>query len=189
MSKIVERNIVSRKNVIVVAIAVAVFLFMASGSFYRYIRGGGVSPFDFAAMLIIVLALVERAQGRYEYEADAHRIRFCKLSWLGNKEYEVDYRQIIGIHEYKAKLIGYIKFRRTYRLNSALDGRKVWVIAYKVAKSGKSEYNERIYFKPSDEMLNYLSGRMPGKVMVPENQVVLEAFQSEEAEKELKAKK
>jgi hypothetical protein len=183
MSKMVERSIVSRKNVIVIAIAIAVLLFMASGSFYRYIRGGGVSPFDISAMLIIVFALLERAQGRYEYEADARCIRFRKRSWLGSKDYEVSYRDIIGIYKYKAKLIGYLKFRRTHRLNSALDGRMVWAIAYKVGVSGKPEHYERIYFKPSDEMLQYLSERMPGKVMVPETQVVVDAFRDEEAGK------
>ena len=183
MSKLVEKNIVSRKNLIVLAIAVALFLFMASGSIYRYMKGYGVSPFEIASMLIIVFALVDRAQGRYEYEADARGLRFRKRGWLGSKDYEISYRDVIGIYEYKAKLIGYLKFRRTLRLNSALDGRMVWVIAYKVGVSGKPEHYERIYFKPSDEMLQYLSGRMPGKVKVPETQVVVDAFKSEEEAK------
>jgi len=183
MSKLAEKNIVSRKNLIVLAIAVALFLFMASGSIYRYMKGYGVSPFEIASMLIIVFALVDRAQGRYEYEADARSLRFRKRGWLGSTDYEISYRDVIGIYEYKAKLIGYLKFRRTLRLNSALDGRMVWVIAYKVGVSGKPEHYERIYFKPSDEMLQYLSGRMPGKVKVPETQVVVDAFKSEEEAK------
>jgi hypothetical protein len=184
MSKIIEKNIVSRKNLIVVALGVGLFLFMASGAFYRFSKGYGASPFEIGSMLIIAFVLIERAQGRYEYEADAHRLKIRKFSWLGNKIFEVDYRQIIGIYEYKAKLVGYLKFRRTYRLNSALDGRKVWVIAYKVAQSGKQEYNERIYFKPSDEMLQYLSSRMTGKVMVPETQVIVDALRDDISSKE-----
>ena len=74
-----------------------------------------------------------------------------------------------------------MKFRRTHRMNSALDGRTVWAIAYKVGVSGKPEHYERIYFKPSDEMLEFLSGRMPGKVMVPEKKVVVAALQEEQA--------
>ena len=183
MSKLVEKNIVSRKNILVLAGGLAVFLFMAAGSVYRYMKGYGVSVFEIASMLIIVFALVERAQGRYEYEADARCLKFRKRGWLGSKDYEVSYRDIIGIYMYKAKLIGYLKFRRTYRLNSALDGRMVWVIAYKVGVSGKPEHYERIYFKPSEELLQYLSGRMPGKVKVPETQVVVDAFRSEEETK------
>ncbi|HWR29779.1 MAG TPA: hypothetical protein VN631_08080 [Negativicutes bacterium] len=183
MSKLVEKNIVSRKNILVLALALALFLFMASGSIYRYMKGYGVSPFEVGSMLIIIFALLERAQGRYEYEADTRCLKFRKRGWLGAKDYEISYRDIIGIYEYKAKLIGYLKFRRTLRLNSALDGRMMWVIAYKVGVSGKPEHYERIYFKPSDEMLQYLSGRMPGKVKVPETQVVVDAFRSEEETK------
>ena len=183
MSKLVEKNITSRKNMLFVGLGVLLLLFIASGNVYRYVRGYGVSPFEVVSVLIIVFALLDRAQGRYEYEADARCIKFRKRSWLGPKEVEVSYRDIIGIYKYKAKLIGYLKFRRTYRLNSALDGRMVWAIAYKVGVSGKPEHYERIYFKPSDEMLQYLSERMPGKVMVPETQVVVDAFRDEEAGK------
>ncbi len=188
MSKLVETNIVSRKNILVVAFGVVVLLFMASGSIYRFIQGYGVNPFEMVSVLIIVFALIERSQGHYELEADSRRLKISKRSWLGSKDVAVDYRDIIGIYEYKAKLIGYVKFRRTHRLNSALDGRTVWAIAYKVGVSGKPEHFERIYFKPSDEMLHFLSERIPGKVMVPEKQVVVDAFNAEEAAKDKKDK-
>ena len=183
MSKLVEKNITSRKNMLFVGMGVLLLLFIASGNVYRYMRGYGVSPFELVSVLIILFALLDRAQGRYEYEADARCLKFRKRSWIGSKDIEVSYRDIIGIYKYKAKLIGYLKFRRTYRLNSALDGRMVWAIAYKVGVSGKPEHYERIYFKPSDEMLQYLSERMPGKVMVPETQIVADAFRDEEAGK------
>ena len=181
MNKRWEKSIISQKNVVVVALGVAFLLFLASGSIYRYVRGGGVNPFEMVSMLIIVFALVERSQGSYEIEADGRSLKIRKRAWLGSKELSVDYRDVIGIYKYKAKLIGYVKFRRTHRMNSALDGRTVWAIAYKVGVSGKPEHYERIYFKPSDEMMEFLSGRMPGKVMVPEKKVVVAALQEEQA--------
>ena len=183
MSKLVEKNIVSRKNIMIVAGGVALLLFMASGSVYRYMKGYGVSPFEVVSLLIIIFVLVERSQASYEYEADARTLKIRKRGRLGSQDFAVDYRDIIGIYKYKAKLVGYLKFRRTRRLHSALDGRMVWAIAYKVGVSGKPEYYERIYFKPSEEMLQFLSGRMQGKVMVPETQVVVDTFRSEEAAK------
>lgn len=182
MSKLLEKNIIAKKNIMVIAAGVAILLFLASGSIYRYSRGGGVNPFEMVSMLIIVFALVERSQGTYEIEADARCLKIRKRGWIGAKELAVDYRDVIGIYKYKAKLIGYVKFRRTHRLNSALDGRTVWAIAYKVGVSGKPEHYERIYFKPSEQMLEYLSERMPGKVMIPEKKVVVAALQEEQAQ-------
>ncbi len=186
MNKLWEKSIISQKNVVVMALGVAVLLFLASGSIYRYFRGGGVNPFEMVSMLIIVFVLVERSQGSYEIEADSRSLMIRKRGWIGAKDLAVDYRDIIGIYKYKAKLIGYVKFRRTHRMNSALDGRTVWAIAYKVGISGKPEHYERIYFKPSDEMLEFLSGRMPGKVMISEKKVVVAALQEEQAREKLK---
>ena len=188
MNKHKEKSVISQKNVVIVALGVALLLFLASGSIYRYVRGGGLNPFEMVSMLIIVFALVERSQGSYELEADGRSLKIRKQAWLGSKELSVDYRDIIGIYKYKAKLIGYVKFRRTHRMNSALDGRTVWAIAYKVGVSGKPEHYERIYFKPSGEMLEFLSGRMPGKVMIPEKKVVVAALQEEQAREQNKQK-
>jgi hypothetical protein len=64
-----------------------------------------------------------------------------------------------------------IKFRRTFRLHSALDGRPVWVIAYEApGRRGKPE-NRRIFFKPSDVMLEMLHEKMPSKVKVTEEDI------------------
>lgn len=159
-------------------LAIAVFLFMAVASAYRLSRGGAVTPFEIGALIIIFFALLERSQGRYEYEADGRGLKIRKTSLLGKHEYEVSYRQVIGIYRYQAKLIGYIKFRRTFRLHSALDARDVWTIAYQSDYRGKV-VNERIYFKPSSEMLRFLAEKIPGKVMVPETQVITDVLSKE----------
>lgn len=183
MSKIAEKTIVSRKNVIVIGIAVAAFLFLLFASVVRWMHGMPVTPFEIGSLLIILFVLLERAQPRYEYEADNRRLLLKKRGILGNRDIEVEYRQIVGIYAYKAALVSVLKFRRTHRMNSALDGRDVWVIAYKVWPSGKPEHNERIYFKPSEAMLEFLAGKMPGKVKVPETQVVIEALSKEIGDK------
>ena len=180
MNKLVENTIIARKNVIVMGCVVAFFFAWVALTFWGWVRYGIIRPTELGFLIIILLALVERAQARYSYETDARTIRITKNGLLGHKTYEVGYRQIMGIYLYKAKLIGVLKFRRTFRLHSALDNRKVWVIAYKVSPSGKKEHNERIYFKPSEAMLQFLSARLPGKVMISENQVVTEDIQKEE---------
>lgn len=179
MNRMNEKSIVSRKNVIIIGIAAIFFLFLISGSLYRWTRGVMVTPLEVGTLVIILFVLLERVQPRYEYEADGRRLFVRKTGLFGNKQVEVEYRQILGIYAYKAKLVSVLKFRRTHRLNSALDGRDVWVLAYKVSPSGKTEHNERIYFKPSEQLLEFLSAKLPGKVKVPENQVVIDALSQE----------
>ncbi len=183
MSKFVETSIVSRKNIIVIGIAVAVFLFLLFASVVRWMHGMAVTPFEIGSLLIIVFVLLERAQPSYEYEADSRCLLLKKRGILGNKTIEVEYRQLVGVYAYKAALVSVLKFRRTHRMNSALDGRDVWVIAYKVSPSGKTEHNERVYFKPSEQLLEFLSAKLPGKVKVPETQVVLAALGKEMEDK------
>ena len=174
-----EKTVIARKNLLVNVLAAAVLLFIIAGIGYKWSRGGSVTPLEAGSIALILLVLIERAIGRYQIDADAREIQISKRRLFGRQKVDVSYRQIVGIYGYKAKLIGYIKFRRTHRLHSALDGRDVWVIAYKVLPSGKTEYNERIYFKPSKEMLQFLSARMPGKVMVPETKVVVDVLKDE----------
>lgn len=179
MNRFAEKTVIARKNLLVIALAAFVLLFIMAGSWYKWSRGGTVTPLEVGSIVLILLVLVERASGRYQIEADAREIQLVKSGMFGRHKLEISYRQIIGIHEYKAKLIGYVKFRRTHRMHSALDGRGVWVIAYKVQPAGKSEYNERVYFKPSKELLGFLAARIPGKVMVPETQVVVDALKED----------
>lgn len=179
MNRLSETSVLSRKNMLVFGLAAAVLLFIIAGSWYKWSRGGVVTPLEVGSIVLILLVLVERACGRYQVDADTREIVIAKRGLFGRQTIAISYRQIVGIYEYKAKLVGYIKFRRTHRLHSALDGRDVWVIAFKVQPSGKTEHNERIYFKPSRDMLQFLSARMPGKVMVPETQVIVDVLQEE----------
>ena len=179
MNRLTENTVIARNNLLVTGLAAAVLLFIIVGVWYKWSRGGMVTPLEAGSIALILLMLIERAIGRYGIDADAREIQITKRGMFGRQKIAVSYRQIVGIYQYKAKLIGYVKFRRTHRLHSALDGRNVWVIAYKVQPSGKQEYNERIYFKPSEAMLQFLSARIPGKVMVPENQVVVDVLQKE----------
>ena len=179
MNRLTETTVLARKNMLVFGFAAAVLLFIIAGSWYKWTRGGVVTPLEVGSIMLILIVLLERASGRYQIDTDAREIQISKTGMFGRHKVNVSYRQIVGIYEYKAKLVGYIKFRRTHRMHSALDGRDVWVIAYKVQPSGKTEHNERVYFKPSKEMLDFLAVRMPGKVMVPETQVIVDVLKDE----------
>lgn len=173
MEKLIERSQVSSKSAIVVGLAISLFLGMVSLTLYIWFTRHFLNPFELFVELLFLFVLIERAGGKYTYELDKRVIRLTKRSLFGTeRQFEVPYKEVIGIYRYKAKLIGVIKFRRTYRLQSALDGRAVWTIAYKVAgRKGRME-NQRIYFKPSEGMLLALKERIPGRVMISEEEVV-----------------
>lgn len=174
MDKLIETSQVHRKNIIVVGLAAALFLGMACLTLYGWVKWHIINPFELFVELLFVFVLLERAGGKYTYELDKRFLRITKDSILGSRRtFEVPYRDVIGIYRYKAKLIGVLKFRRTYRLQSALDNRPVWTLAYTAGgRRGKIE-NRRIYFKPSEAMLDALAEKIPGKVKVSEEEVVV----------------
>ena len=92
---------------------------------------------------------------------------------FGKKVYDIPYREIAGVYKYKSSLAHPISFRRSFTLNSALDDRVVWVLAYRTLnKRGKKE-NRRIFFKASDALLDGLEQHLPNKVRIKEEEVAI----------------
>jgi hypothetical protein len=132
--------------------------------------------------VLVLFVLLERMAAKYTYEMDKRVLKLSKHGLLGKITHEVPYRDIFGIYRYKPQLIGVIKFRRTYRFNSAIDGREVWTLAYTASGfRGKIE-NRRFYFKPGNEFLTALQEKMPGKVMVPEEEVIKTVLSKDKSE-------
>lgn len=171
MEKIIDHSVVHKKNAAAILISVIVLAAMIVFSIYRYLDIGFWSPLEMFAELMIIFVLIDRAQSKVTCEMDKKVLRITKKNWIGTQVHEVPYRDVFGIYRYAPKLVGAVKFRRTYRLHSALDPRLVWTLAYRVDKGGKSE-NRRIYFKASEEFLNALNERLPNKVRIPEEQVI-----------------
>lgn len=169
----VEKSQAHKKNKIIIGVVVLGVTLLFVFSIYKWVVLGIRNPIEVFINLMFAYVLFERAQAKYICELGKQSITFTKQGLWGTQTYEVAYKDISGIYGYKTKLVQVIKFRRTYRLNSALDNRPVWVLAYSVpGNRGKME-NRRIYFKASDELLNLMSEKMPNRVRVKEEQVVL----------------
>jgi len=180
MDKLTEHSEVSTKNLVAIVIGIGVLLMMMLLTLYNWVVLGFPNPLELFFEAMFVFVLVERAGGKYIYEREDRVLRIVKRSFFGSvTTYEIPYKDILGIYLYKPQLIGVIKFRRTYRLHSALDRRNVWTMAFAVSdQAGKME-NRRIYFKPSNTMLTALQGKLSGKVMVPEETVVTNILKNE----------
>jgi len=177
--ELTETSIVAVKNGLVIAGVVLFFLGFIAFSLYKWLALQVRQPADIFFGIMFVVVLLERSIPRYTYSAGEQGVRITKRGLFGTSQQEIPYDQMWGIYRYKAKLIGVVKFRRTYRYHSALDPRAVWVLAYKtVLASGKTE-NQRIYFKPSQAMLAWLEQQMPGKVHGAEDRVVVNIVKSE----------
>lgn len=181
--RLIEKSQVTHRNVMIIAGALGLFALLTAFALYKWIVKGWPNLMEVFFDIFLALVIVERAQSRYVYEAGRKGMSFTKHSWLGRREYEVAYRDVMGVYLYKPKLFGILGFRRTYRLHSALDARDVWTVAYKARGWFGKEENRRIYFKPSPAMLSLLQDRMPKKVIVPEEQVVVNEIKREEENK------
>jgi type IV secretory pathway TrbD component len=184
MGKLTEHSELAKKNLVAIVMTSGALLMMMVFTLYSWIVLGFGNPLELFFEAMFLFVLVERAGGKYTYEVDKRVLRIVKRNFWGRiTTYEVPYEDIMGVYFYKPQLIGVIKFRRTYRLHSALDRRNVWTIAFTVTdQAGKTE-NRRIYFKPSDVMLTALQEKLPGKVMVSEETVVINILKNEEKTK------
>ncbi len=174
-----ETSHAHNKNRLVISVAILFFCLLLAFSLYQWFAQGIRNPVEVFLNLMFIFVLVERIQAKYVCELTKGSIRITKKSLLGNQVHEVDYTDIVGIYKYKTGLVHVIKFRRTYRLNSALDNRIVWVIAYKAPGKGGKPENRRIYFKASDELLDLLDVKMPNRVRLQEETVAINMLKTD----------
>ena len=167
MSLAVDTTKRSKKYVItytVVGIACFV-MFIVSILRYVYLNVLEPVPIFFYAMLVWILLL--RCKPTYDISVERKYLRIVKHTiWGKTKVYEIPYREIAAIFSYQ--LMRTVKFRYSYRLNSALDARTLWTLAWRRRFDDGSEANVRIYFKASKQVMDALAEKMPNRVNVPE---------------------
>lgn len=180
MANVTVHSTVTRKNAIIMWSLVAFFLALMAFDLYAWLVKGYFHATEIIFGLIVLFVMLERMSAKYTYEVGRKSILFTKQGLFGRKSvHEVSYKDIFGIYRYKAKLIGYIKFRRTFRLNSAMDGRDVWVLGYEVQDAKGKKQNHRVYFKPTAVMLAELDKKLPGKLHGTEEHTITEMIKEE----------
>jgi len=173
MNSLIMKSEVTKKNAIVFGIGIALLSAMGIFSIYQWVMWQRFNPGETSFEVILLVALIERVGAKYTYEMGEESLCITKCGIFGMQHYEVTYRDILGIYHYTPQLIGVMKFRRTFRLNSAIDGRDVWTLAYRFTGVSNKIENRRIYLKLSDEFLAALYDKMPDKVMNTEQKVVV----------------
>ncbi|MGL5206808.1 MAG: hypothetical protein ACRC8T_04780 [Acidaminococcaceae bacterium] len=178
-SRFYDVSQVSKKNKIVMLLVALLFLVFLIINILRYVKLNAFEPVVIFLDVMFLFVIFQRSHPTYITEVDKRGFRITKKSLFGKKVYDVPYREIAGIYKYKSSLAHPINFRRSLTLNSALDGRVVWVLAYRTHnKKGKIE-NRRFFFKTNEEMLDELSERMPNRVRVKEEEVAIAIIRKE----------
>lgn len=169
MSLAVDTTKRSKKYVIVYSVVALIFFGLLIVNILRYYYLGLLDPVAifFYAMIIWILFL--RCKPTYDVSVERKFLRIVKHTvWGKTKVFEIPYREIAGIFSYQPKLMRTVKFRYSYRLNSALDARVLWTLAWRRQMEGGNEANVRIYFKASKQVMQALAEKMPNRVDVPE---------------------
>ena len=174
---------VAKKNKIVMIIAALVFLAFLIVNILRYYELNVHEPVIIFLDVMFLYVIFDRSHPKFITEIDKRCFRVTKKSWYGSKVIEVPYKEIIGVYKYKSSLAHPVSFRRSFTMNSALDSRIVWILAYRTAnKKGKME-NRRLFIKTSNEMLDALAQKLPNKIRVTEEQVAVDFMKLEPAGK------
>lgn len=180
-SKFYDVSQVSKKNKIAMALGALIFLVFLIINILRYIELHIFEPVVIFLDVMFLFVLFQRSYPKYITEIDKRGFRVTKKGLFGKKVYDVPFREIIGIYKYKSSLAHPISFRRSFTVNSALDPRVVWVLAYRTHnKKGKIE-NRRLFIKTNEAMLDELSVRMPDRVRIKEEEAAI-AIMKREAE-------
>lgn len=170
----------AKKNIIIMIIASCIFAGFLLINILRYVELGIQEPVVIFLDVMFLFVIFNRCQPIYYISLDKRSFNADRKSIFGKKHYEVPYREIIGVYKYKAALVHATKFRRSYTVNSALDKRPVWALAYRLMnKKGKME-NRRIFFKASEEFLNAFEQKLPNKIRITEEDMAIEIFRREE---------
>ena len=173
MTRLVATSTSTKKNTITMMVGITFFAVLLILNIIKLFTLNIFQPLEFAFDALFLIVLFNRINAKYTCEMKEQSLVFTKKSLWGTKRYEVFYHSVIGIYRYQPKLVEITRFRRTYRLHSALDARDVWTIAHtNPCKNGKTE-NCRIYFKPGDVFLNELNEILPGKMMLNDERVIL----------------
>lgn len=170
MSLAVDTTKRSKKYMIVYGVVTVIFLALFAANILRYYYLGSIDPVATFFYIMIAWIIVLRCKPTYDISVERKYMKIVKHTVFGGtKVYEIPYREIAGIFNYQPKLMRTVKFRYSYRLNSALDGRTLWTLAWRRPMAGGNETNVRIYFKASKQVMDALKEKMPNRVDVPED--------------------
>lgn len=124
--------------------------------------------------------ILKQAVGQYTYRLTDTAFVIEEKTLIRTKRYEFKYEDIDGIYPFKQEMFGQLKYRYKYRLSNSTDTRQVWAMCYSFV-SGKKIKHGRVLIKAEEAFFETLEAFLPGRVRVPQEDVVFHAVVREDA--------
>ncbi len=154
----------------IVGFCILGYLFMA----VRYIWNTGHIPWlDLITLSIVALFFIAVSSGHSTYEICENDLVVTYASLFRVRKLRIPYDVIDGTFHFKVEPIKTIAYRKTYRMYGSLDKRDIWSLVYNLPGT---DHVSRLLLKASDEFWDKLEEKLPGRIRVPQEEVMRHAY-------------
>lgn len=154
----------------IVGFCILGYLFMA----VRYIWNTGHIPWlDLITLSIVAIFFIAVSSGRSTYEICENDLVVTYASLFRVRKLRIPYDVIDGTFHFKVEPIKTIAYRKTYRMYGSLDKRDIWSLVYNLPGT---DHVSRLLLKASDEFWDKLEEKLPGRIRVPQEEVMRHAY-------------
>ena len=169
-----EKSQRTRSAELLVVFFVILLLCAAAYTTYRSIQLHTVLLAEYFIEIMAIIVMVKQAVSRYTYILTDTKLVIEENSIFRNRHFEVDYNMIDGVFKFERELLTNIKYRYKYRKCSTSDPRPIWSLVYSIVDGNKVK-NGRLLLKADDRFFEILEEHVPGRIRVPQADIVFYA--------------
>ena len=169
-----EKSQRTRSAELLVIFFVILLLCAAVYTTYRSIQLHTILLAEYFIEFMAIVVMVKQAVSRYTYILTDTKLVIEEHSIFRNRHFEVDYNMIDGVFKFERELLTNIKYRYKYRKCSTSDPRPIWSLVYSIVDGNKIK-NGRLLLKADDRFFEMLEEYVPGRIRVPQADIVFYA--------------
>ena len=169
-----EKSQRTRSAELLVVFFVILLLCAAVYTTYRSIQLHTILLAEYFIEFMAIVVMVKQAVSRYTYILTDTKLVIEEHSIFRNRHFEVDYNMIDGVFKFERELLTNIKYRYKYRKCSTSDPRPIWSLVYSIVDGNKIK-NGRLLLKADDRFFEILEEYVPGRIRVPQADIVFYA--------------
>ena len=153
-----------------------VFLLLCAVAYttYRSFQLHTVLLAEYFIEMMAMIVIVKQAVSRYTYILTDTKLVIEEASFFRKRHFEVEYDMIDGVFKFERELLSNIKYRYKYRKCSTSDPRPIWSLVYAFVDGNKVK-NGRLLLKAEDRFFEILEEKVPGRIRVPQADIVFYA--------------
>ena len=153
-----------------------VFLLLCAVAYttYRSFQLHTVLLAEYFIEMMAMIVIVKQAVSRYTYILTDTKLVIEESSFFRKRHFEVEYDMIDGVFKFERELLSNIKYRYKYRKCSTSDPRPIWSLVYAFVDGNKVK-NGRLLLKAEDRFFEILEEKVPGRIRVPQADIVFYA--------------